>query len=168
MSMNRPATYAVSIAALGLALPLTAFAASAPISTPETTATQPAISEVLDATTSDSSAQTPARPATGDVETRDGMRGANGGRMGGGAGGGGMAENDPDVQAVIDANASKFQQLTFTDPATGIELSYSLYVPADYDESTSYPLVMFIPDSTGAGKSAQQIVEQYYGAGLGN
>lgn len=127
--MNRPATYAVSIAALGLALPLTAFAASAPVNAPQNTAAQPAASEAQDAAdASDSSAQTPAGPDMGDTGARGGMRGADGGRMGGG-----MAEIDADAQAVIDANASKFQQLTFTDPATGIELSYSLYVPADFN-----------------------------------
>lgn len=148
--MNRPVQYVVSIAALSLALPLTAFA------------TTGSPGNISSQETGTAAAQAPAGPTMGDAGTRGGMRSGNGGRMGGGAGG--MVANDADVQAVIDANASKFQQLTFTDPATGIELAYSLYVPADYDESQVYPLVMFIPDSTGAGKSAQQIVEQYYGA----
>lgn len=88
------------------------------------------------------------------------------GGNGGGHGnmGGGMTQNDPDIQAVIDANSSKFEQRTFEDEKTGITLEYSLYVPEKYNENTSYPLIMFIPDSTGAGKSAKEIVEQYYGA----
>lgn len=90
-------------------------------------------------------------------------RGMGGGPRGGGMGGG-MAQNDEEIQAVLDQNASKFQQYTFTDEETGITFEYSLYVPEDYDASRSYPLVMFIPDSTGAGKSAAEIVEQYYGA----
>ena len=83
-----------------------------------------------------------------------------------GAFGGGntVTQNDPDIQAVIDANSSKFTQLTFEDEKTGITLEYSFYVPENYDESTSYPFIMFIPDSTGSGKSAKEIVEQYYGA----
>ena len=87
--------------------------------------------------------------------------------MGGGpdrGGRGGMAQNDEEIQAVLDANASKFQQFTFTDDETGISFEYSLYIPEGYDAEQSYPMVMFIPDSTGAGKSAAQIVEQYYGA----
>ena len=101
-----------------------------------------------------------------------GMGGPNGGRggMGGpnvggspGGMGGGMTQNDEEVQAVLDANASKFQQFTFTDEETGISFEYSLYVPEDYNASQSYPLIMFIPDSTGAGKTAAQIVSQYYG-----
>lgn len=90
---------------------------------------------------------------------RGGGMGGPGGRMGGG-----MMQNDEAVQAVLDQNASKFQQFSFTDEETGISFEYSLYVPEDYDASQSYPLVMFIPDSTGAGKSAAEIVEQYYGA----
>ena len=97
-------------------------------------------------------------------------RGIGGGPRGGGMGGpggrmgGGMMQNDEAVQAVLDQNASKFQQFTFTDEETGISFEYSLYVPEDYDASQSYPLIMFIPDSTGAGKSAAEIVQQYYGA----
>lgn len=82
-----------------------------------------------------------------------------GGRMGGG-----MVQNDEEIQMVLDQNAPKFQQYTFTDEETGIIFEYSLYVPEDYDASKSYPLIMFIPDSTGAGKSAAEIVQQYYGA----
>jgi len=73
-------------------------------------------------------------------------------------------ENDPEIQEVLDANANKFEQFTFEDTETGIVLEYSLYVPKDYDSSSQYPIIMFIPDATGSGKSAKQIVEQYYGA----
>ena len=70
------------------------------------------------------------------------------GGMGGPGGmGGGMPQNDEEIQAVLDQNASKFQQFTFTDEETGISFEYSLYVPEDYDASQSYPLIMFIPDS---------------------
>ena len=88
------------------------------------------------------------------------------GGMHGGVGGGMMSAADPEIQAVLDENADKFEQHVFDDPATGISLEYSLYIPEDYDESASYPLLMFIPDSTGAGKTARQIVEQYYGAAV--
>ena len=93
-------------------------------------------------------------------------RGMGSGPRGGGMGGpgGSMVQNDEEIQAVLDQNASKFQQFTFTDEETGISFEYSLYVPENYDASQSYPLVMFIPDSTGAGKSAVEIVQQYYGA----
>ena len=91
----------------------------------------------------------------------------SGGQRGGGPGGGRggmMTANDPDIQAVLDENAGKFEQRTFTDPDTADVLEYSLYIPDGYDDSSAYPLLMFIPDATGAGKSAKEIVEQYYGA----
>lgn len=80
-------------------------------------------------------------------------------------GGGMMTENtDPEIQAVLDENADKFEQFTYEDPETGLSLEYSLYIPEDYDSSQEYPLLMYIPDSTGSGKTARELVEQYYGA----
>lgn len=76
------------------------------------------------------------------------------------------AESDPAVLAVIASGAEKFAQFTFEDQETGISLEYSLFIPEDYKEEEQYPLIMFIPDATGAGKSAKEIVEQYYGADI--
>ena len=87
--------------------------------------------------------------------------GGNGGRMGGM-----QMENDPEVQEVLDTAGSKFTQASFTDPDTGTALEYSLYIPSDYDDTEKYPLIMFIPDSSGSGKSAAELVEQYYGAAV--
>ena len=88
-------------------------------------------------------------------------------RPGSGMRGGMMSvTNDPEIQAVLDANADKFEQHVFDDPDTGISLEYSLYVPDGYDGSTTIPLLMFIPDSSGSGKTARQLVEQYYGAAV--
>ena len=80
--------------------------------------------------------------------------------------GGSQVENDPEIQEVLDTASVKFSQYTYTDPDTGTTLEYSLYIPEDYDETAQYPLIMFIPDSSGSGKSAAQIVEQYYGAAV--
>ncbi|HAG04391.1 MAG TPA: hypothetical protein DCG28_03020 [Lachnospiraceae bacterium] len=89
-------------------------------------------------------------------------------RQGGGqrGQGGAMTQNSPEIQAVIDENSSKFTQLSYNDEKTGITLEYSLYVPENYDENTSYPFIMYIPDSSASGKSAKEIVEQYYGANV--
>ena len=83
-------------------------------------------------------------------------------------GGGGQTaeETDPDVLAVIEEGSDKFEQFAFEDAENGVSLEYSLYVPENYDENEEYPLIMFIPDSSGAGKSAKEIVEQYYGADI--
>ena len=101
----------------------------------------------------------------------DEMRGGGpGGRGGNGGPGGGMGgsqvENDSEIQEVLDTASVKFSQYTYTDPDTGTTLEYSLYIPEDYDETAQYPLIMYIPDSSGSGKSAAQIVEQYYGAAV--
>ena len=109
-------------------------------------------SQTADETTKPVTApETPKTPAG-----NGGMRGGPGGR--GGMMGGGS--NDPEIQAVLQANADKFMQFTYDDPDTGLSLEYSLYIPEGYDGSTELPLLMFIPDSTGAGKTAKQIVEQ--------
>lgn len=91
-----------------------------------------------------------------------------GGNHDGMQGGGGQTaeETDPDVLAVIEEGSDKFEQFTFEDSENGVSLEYSLYVPENYDENEEYPLIMFIPDASGAGKSAKEIVEQYYGADI--
>ena len=93
-------------------------------------------------------------------------QGGHGGMRGGPGGGMMSTSTDPEIQAVLDENADKFEQYVFDDPATGISLEYSLFIPEGYDGSASYPMLMFIPDATGAGKTARQIVEQYYGAAV--
>lgn len=106
--------------------------------------------------------QTTSTPTPTESESGNGIK-----KQGGGGRGGAMSVvNDPELQTVIDENSGKFQQLTFEDAETGISLEYSLYVPENYDENKTYPLIMYIPDSTGAGKSALEIVQQYYGANV--
>lgn len=101
----------------------------------------------------------------------DGVPGEGGGMPGGAgitAGAQGdrqpNVETDPEIAAVIEEGAAKFEQFTFEDEETGISLEYSLYVPENYDETKTYPMIMYIPDASGASKSAKEIVEQYYGA----
>lgn len=107
--------------------------------------------------------ETQAEGTSGDNKTRGPMDG-NGGNRNGARGGMMSISNDPEIQTVLDENADKFQQFTYEDKETGITLEYSLYIPENYDESQKYPLLMYIPDSTGAGKTASEIVKQYYGA----
>ena len=95
----------------------------------------------------------------------NGGHGGFGGMQGNGAGTG-MMETDPEIQTVLDENAGKFEQFSYTDEETGITLDYSLYIPEGYDKAEEYPLVMFIPDSTGAGLSSLEIVGNYYGAAI--
>lgn len=100
------------------------------------------------------------------AETADKPEGQrkNGGGNGGGNRGGAamMSETDPELLAVVEENADKFQQFSYTDEESGITLEYSLYIPENYDENVSYPFLMYIPDSTGAGKSAADMSFEIY------
>lgn len=78
--------------------------------------------------------------------------------------GGRALETDPLVLSAIQEGASKFIQHTYTDPKTGVSLDYNLYIPTDFTPGKQYPLVMYIPDASSAGKSAAVIARQYYGA----
>ncbi len=81
--------------------------------------------------------------------------------------GGGMAvETDKQILATLSANKDKFQQFTYNDEETGISLEYSLYIPESYNKNDKLPMVIYIPDASGAGKSAKEIVTQYYGASV--
>ena len=80
-------------------------------------------------------------------ERPDGM-GGGGGRCGN------MAQSEPDeeLEAILAEVQDQYQLLTFTDPETGFEMQYELFVPQDYSTDVQYPMVMFIPDSRAAGR----------------
>jgi predicted peptidase len=80
--------------------------------------------------------------------------------------GGGQVNKSSDtvLQAMISAVAGKFRQFTYTDTQTGKTLPYNLYVPANYDPSKSYPLVLFMPDASVNGKETTAPLTQGYGA----
>ena len=106
-------------------------------------------------------------------EMNGGMGGPNGGRGGspngehggGRMGGGGQTDksSDAELQAMIAEVAPKFQLLTYEDAETGTALQYQLFVPEDYDESESYPLIQFIPDSSVVGRGTDAVLTQGWG-----
>ena len=99
----------------------------------------------------------------GGPEGNDRMRGGNGG-PGGNRGGGGVDKSgDTDLQTMIAETAPKFELLTFDDPESGISLQYQLFIPDGYDESQSYPLIQFIPDSSVVGKGTDAVLTQGWG-----
>ena len=57
-----------------------------------------------------------------------------------------------------------FVQLEYKDEATGIPMAYNLFVPKNYDPSKKYPLVLFMPDMTVAGKETTRTLTQGIGA----
>ena len=95
---------------------------------------------------------------------RGGMGGGpNGGRGGGRMGGGGGQtdkSSDEKLQAMIAEVAPKFQLMTYEDAETGTTLQYQLYVPENYDETQSYPLIQFIPDASAVGRDADYVLTQ--------
>ena len=93
---------------------------------------------------------------------REGMGGGPNGERGGGRMGGGQTDksSDTELQAMIAEVAPKFQLLTYEDEETGTALQYQLYVPENYDESESYPLIQFIPDASVVGRDADYVLTQ--------
>ncbi len=59
-----------------------------------------------------------------------------------------------DEDTLIATYADKFEQKTYSDSESGLSITYNLYLPEDYDASSSYPMVVFIGDSSCAGSDA--------------
>ncbi len=62
-----------------------------------------------------------------------------------------LAEN---TDTLIATYADKFEQKTYSDSESGLSITYNLYLPEGYDEAGSYPMVVFIGDSSCAGSDA--------------
>jgi predicted peptidase len=68
------------------------------------------------------------------------------------------------TSAVSNPIVDEFRQLTFTDPATGQTLNYNLFTPRNYDPGRSYPLVLFMHDSSVVGGETRAALVQGLGA----
>ncbi len=64
-----------------------------------------------------------------------------------------------DKDALIATYADKFTQETYTDADTGLSITYNLYLPADYDAAGSYPMVVFIGDSSCVGSDTYSLTQ---------
>lgn len=69
-----------------------------------------------------------------------------------------------DTDTLIATYADKFEQKTFLDSESGLSITYNLYLPEGYDASDSYPMVVFIGDSTCAGNDPTVSLTQGRGA----
>ncbi len=69
-----------------------------------------------------------------------------------------------DKDAIVAAYADKFTQETYTDASTGLSVTYNMFLPKDYDQSRSYPMVVFIADSSCTGDDASRSLTQGLGA----
>ena len=69
-----------------------------------------------------------------------------------------------DEDTLIATYADKFEQKTYTDSESGLSITYNVYLPEEYDASASYPMVVFIGDSSCAGNDAAVFLTQGRGA----
>jgi predicted peptidase len=89
--------------------------------------------------------------------------GPGGGRGGRGGMGGINKSDDAELQTMIAETAPKFQLMAHEDAETGTSLQYQLFIPEDYDDSVSYPLIQFIPDASVVGKGTDAVLTQGWG-----
>ena len=103
---------------------------------------------------------------TSDINLNQDSKGQDGERTGSRRmGGGGTIDktSDTELQETISEVLEKFQVFTYEDTETGKSLDYNLFIPEEYDPSQSYPLVLFIPDSSLVSKGTEAALTQGYG-----
>ena len=71
--------------------------------------------------------------------------------------------SDVELQEMIKSEVSKFQTFVFNDAESDVVIEYNLYIPESYDETKTYPLVMFIPDSSLVDKGLEASLTQGWG-----
>jgi predicted peptidase len=94
--------------------------------------------------------------STSSAPTRSGP--PSGGPGGGPAGGGTTSTAAAALAAEV---RTAFEQHTFKDSQTGHSLPYNLFLPASYDASKKYPLVLYIADSSLVGQAVTAPLTQY-------
>ena len=72
-------------------------------------------------------------------------------------------DSSTDVEGILKNVEDKFEQKTFNDSKTGLEIPYNIYLPDNYDKNKNYPLVVFIADSSLVGKGEKASLEQGLG-----
>lgn len=77
--------------------------------------------------------------------------------------GGANKEYDTRLLTMREEIAPRFQTLTFADTETGVSMEYNLFVPANYDPSKKYPLILFMADASTVGKGVVAPLKQGYG-----
>ena len=71
--------------------------------------------------------------------------------------------SDVELQEMIKSEVSKFQTFVFNDVESDVVIEYNLYIPESYDETKTYPLVMFIQDSSLVDKGLEASLTQGWG-----
>ena len=98
----------------------------------------------------------------GAMAAEESAAGGASGRMGGGRSGmmGGMGGGTS--QGHYTEAAAYFEQFEYTDEETGLTIPYNLYLPEGYEESETetYPLVIFIADSSVNSNNVTDVLTQ--------
>jgi len=71
------------------------------------------------------------------------------------------ATESPDLATLTSEVSDKFEQSSYTDPDTGLTVPYNLFVPEGYDESKTYPIILYIADSSLVGQDVTAPLSQY-------
>jgi predicted peptidase len=79
----------------------------------------------------------------------------------GGAGGMGASAETAAATALAADVASSFTQHSYADAASGKSLPYNVFLPDGYSASKSYPLVLYIADSSLVGQAVTAPLNQY-------
>ena len=151
MTSNVGKKFALIACAAATALALTACGAQASSTSAAASETSSATSTAATSTASATSAETSASSANTSAATTPTF----------GAVANTLAQ---DESALVSDIAPKFTQETYTDPDTGLSVTYNLFLPEGYDASQSYPMVVFIADSSCAGSDAERSLTQGLGA----
>ena len=79
-------------------------------------------------------------------------------------GGGGMDKSeDKELQSMVSEVKSKFTTGEYSDADSGLSVPYNIFLPEDYDESKTYPMVVFIGDATTVGTDMEYSLTQGWG-----
>ena len=93
-----------------------------------------------------------------------GMHGPGGkGGMKPGGGGGMDKSEDKELQSMVSEVKSKFTTGEYSDADSGLSVPYNIFLPEDYDESKTYPMVVFIGDATTVGTDMEYSLTQGWG-----
>ena len=78
----------------------------------------------------------------------------------------GAADNSlaEDKDALISTYTDAFEQKEYTDEESGLTVTYNIFLPEGYDEGGSYPMTVFIADSSCVGDDATRSLSQGRGA----
>ncbi len=79
--------------------------------------------------------------------------------------GGGVVDKseDKELQSMLSEVQSKFTTGEYSDVDSGLSVPYNIFLPEDYDESKTYPMVVFIGDATTVGTDMEYSITQGWG-----